>query len=354
MRSFRRHLQQHENVEEVLGVPTQDPVQPEFLNAEGQPAEKVEEWDEIEPESITDRVATFLAHLKSVSSQTWSGIHFFVEQTSSLISDIVGRLQSRTMAVFSRLGHDQSPEVEQLMVESQDYAEPFRDLDTEYKQMQYFVKFGGFIEPVEETFPGEGSYVQKRDSATGTVKQVAVPDTFQRVPLTHLLGQVLEMPGILQAMLDWQQRDGGVLQDVFEGEFCKTHPLFLKETSIPLLFYNDDCETVNPLGSKTGTHKLGFIYFQIKSLPPDLLSSLRSHFLCAVYKSDDAKTYGLDVVLHLIVAELQFLEKEGIPVDTSTFQGVVKFSLVQVVGDNLDLNAILGYSESFTANHMCR
>lgn len=220
--------------------------------------------------------------------------------------------------------------------------------------MQYFVKFGGFIEPVEETFPWEGSYIQKRDSATGTVKQVAVPDTFQRVPLTHLLGQVLEMPGILQAMLDWQQRDGGVLQDVFDGEFCKTHQLFLKETFIPLLFCNDDCETVNPLGSKTGTHKLGFIYFQIKSLPPDLLSSLRSHFLCAVYKSDDAKTYGLDVVLRPIVAELLFLEKEGIPVDTSTFQDLVKFSLVQVVGDNLGLNAILGYSESFTANHMCR
>ncbi|KAK1891917.1 Apolipoprotein L3 [Dissostichus eleginoides] len=76
------------------------------------------------------------------------------------------------------------------MVEFQDCAEPFRDLDTEYKQMQYFVKLGGFIEPVEETFRhDEVSYVQRRDSATGTVKQVAVPDTFQRVPLTRLLGQ---------------------------------------------------------------------------------------------------------------------------------------------------------------------
>lgn len=203
---MRRHLQQHENVEEVLGVPIQDPVQPEFLNAEGQPAEEIEEWDDIEPEGVTDRVATFIAHLRSVSSQTLSGIHFFVEQTSSLISDIVGRLQSRTMAVFSHLGHDQSPEVEQLMVEFQDSAEPFRYLDTEYKQMQYFVKFGGFIEPVEEFFPGEGSYIQKRDAATGTVKKDAVPDPFQRVPLTRLLGQVLQMPGILQAMLDWQQR----------------------------------------------------------------------------------------------------------------------------------------------------
>lgn len=100
-------------------------IQSSLSSAEGQPPEEVEEWDEIEPEGITDWVATFLAHLRSVSSQTWSGIHFFVEQTPSLISDIVDRLQSRTMAVFSRLGHDQSPEVEQLMVEFQDCAEPF-------------------------------------------------------------------------------------------------------------------------------------------------------------------------------------------------------------------------------------
>ena len=52
IRSFRRHLQQHENVEEVLPVLAQDPVQPEFINAEDQPAEEGEEWDEIE--GITD------------------------------------------------------------------------------------------------------------------------------------------------------------------------------------------------------------------------------------------------------------------------------------------------------------
>lgn len=184
--------------------------------------------------------------------------HSFVEQTSSLLSDIVGGLQSRTMAVFSHLGHDKSPDVQQFMVDFQDCAEPFRDPDTDYKQMQYFVKSGGFIEPVKETFPGDGSYIQQRDSATGTVKQVSVPDSVQRVPLKLLLGKVF---GILQTMLDWQHiKYDGVLQDVFDGEYCKTHPLSMKVPPIPLLLYNGDCETVNPLGSKTGTHKALFTY----------------------------------------------------------------------------------------------
>ena len=68
---------------------------------------------------------------------------------------------------------------------------------------------------------------------------------------------ILTLPGVLKAMLSWQQRKNEALQDFFDGEFCKRHPLFLKEISIPLILYNDDCDSVNPLGSKTGTHKLG-------------------------------------------------------------------------------------------------
>ena len=147
-------------------------------------------------------------------------------------------------------------------------------------------------------------------------------------------------------MLEWQQRKSDALQDLFDGDFCKTHPLLLKEVSIPIVIYQDDCETVNPLGSKTAVHRLGCI--------EHLLSSLQSHFLLAVYKSLDAKTYGLDTVLRPIVEEIQCLERDGITVDTPSFQGVVKFTVVQVVGDNLGLNAMLGYTESFSGNYVCR
>lgn len=92
----------------------------------------------------------------------------------------------------------------------------------------------------------------------------------------------------------------------------------------------------------------------MKCLPPDLLSNLRSLFLWAVYKSDDAKTYGIDAVLHPIVEELKGLEKEGIFLEAGNFKGVVKFSVVQVLGDNLGINAILGYTESFSGNYVCR
>ena len=111
--------------------------------------------------------------------------------------------------------------------------------------------------------------------------------------------------------------------------------------------------TVNPLGSKTGIHKLGFLYFSIKSLPPQLLSSLKSQFLLAVYKADDAKTYCFNAILRPIVEEIKCLETNGIRITSPDFQGVVKCTIAQVVGDNLGLNAILGYIESFSGHHVC-
>ena len=263
------------------------------------------------------------------------------------------RLQTKTMALLGTLGHADSPEVGNLNKEFLSCATPFKGLETDYKQIEYFSNSGCFIRPLEEKLPGL-SYVQQRDTESGSVREVAVADTFQRIPLTPLLNRLLSLPGVLKAMLSWQQREGDGLEDFFDGEFCKSHPLFLKEISLPILLYNDDCETVNPLGSKTGIHKLGFLYFTIKSLPPQLLSSLKSQFLLAVYKADDVKTYGLDAILRPIVEELKGLETDGIRITSPDFQGVVKCTIAQVVGDNLGLNAILGYIESFSGHHVCR
>ena len=57
---------------------------------------------------------------------------------------------------------------------------------------------GCFIQPLEEKLPGL-SYVQQRDTDSGSVRQVAVADTFQRIPLTPLLNRLLSLPGVLKA-----------------------------------------------------------------------------------------------------------------------------------------------------------
>lgn len=213
--------------------------------------------------------------------------------------------------------------------------------------MQYFAKSGSFIHSVEEALPGV-SYVQRRDPATGTVQQVAVQDVFYCVPLKPLLTKLLEIPGTLDAIFTWQQRENGVLLDFYDGEYCKQHPLFSSKVSVPLLLYYDDCETVNPFGSKVVVHKLGFLYFIIKSLPPQFLSKLSSHFLVA-----DAKTYGINSVLLPVIEELKDLEVNGISLNTPHFKGEMRFSVAQLCGDNLGLNALLGFTECYSSNYFC-
>ncbi|KAK0147239.1 hypothetical protein N1851_013354 [Merluccius polli] len=49
-----------------------------------------------------------------------------------------GRLETKTMALFQKFGHLQSPEVEELRQAFQRSGQPFRGLETEFKQRKYF------------------------------------------------------------------------------------------------------------------------------------------------------------------------------------------------------------------------
>lgn len=141
------------------------------------------------------------------------------------------------------------------------------------------------------------------DASTGSVKQIAVQDTFQYVPLKPVLKKILESPGTMEKILAHKQNEGAHI-DYIDGELYKRSHLFSEEFSIPLVLYNDDCETSEV---KTTIHKLGLIYFQIRCLPLELLSSLSACFLLAMYKSDYVKTYGMDSVLQCVFNYLKDL-----------------------------------------------
>lgn len=290
MKSYRRHLLQHNNAHNETNNASRSNVDQapistfEALDAQEHSCMEesdiggVSDMDDLEEEDMTDRVALFLAKLKSKSSQTFSTVNFTVQETSSLLSDIVSKPQDRTMSFLKALGQDKSIEAQELNHQFQAASEPFKGLETKYRQMKYFMQSGNFIQPIEETFPGI-SYVQHIDSSSGSVKQISTRDTFQRIPLRPLLNKILELPGIMSKVVAWQKSTNGLLQDFCDGELCQNHALFSQEVSIPLLIHIDDVVTVNPLGSKTSVHKVGFMYFAIKCLPKELLSSLSSLFL---------------------------------------------------------------------------
>ena len=53
----------------------------------------------------------------------------------------------------------------------------------------------------------------------------------------------------------------GFLLDYCDGTDFKKHPLFsVKKNSLQLIFYYDDVEICNPLGSKRSVQKLGMLH----------------------------------------------------------------------------------------------
>ena len=55
-----------------------------------------------------------------------------------------------------------------------------------------------------------------------------------------------------------QQASSEILADLCDGSHFKSHPMFGgRNKALQILFYYDDIEMCNPLGSHTKKHKLG-------------------------------------------------------------------------------------------------
>ncbi|KAJ8910980.1 hypothetical protein NQ315_003673 [Exocentrus adspersus] len=68
----------------------------------------------------------------------------------------------------------------------------------------------------------------------------------------------------------------------------------------------------------------------------------------------DLKEFGEDVIFSKAIDECNYLETTGIKVNQNGKEITIYFCLALLLGDNLGLNTILGFAESFRANFYCR
>lgn len=115
---------------------------------------------------------------------------------------------------------------------------------------------------------------------------------------------------------------------------------------MPFFMYADDAEINNPLGG----HKepITFVYYSFPLIRDCEI------FLGSIFKAKYYKAYGNDNCLTHLVCELKSLEENGIQIQTTEGIKTVHFVLAMILGDNLGLNTILGFSGSFQANFFCR
>lgn len=142
------------------------------------------------------------------------------------------------------------------------------------------------------------------------------------------------------------------LSNFVQGSLWKEKvSLYPKKNLIPYLLYSDDMEINNPLGSHSGSHSICNIYYSFPCLPLIKESKLDNIFYAAVIKSADVKLYGNEKCFRRLVQEIKNLEVDGLEFENNLH---VHFIMVLVIGDNLGLNSILGFSKSFSSNFFCR
>lgn len=120
----------------------------------------------------------------------------------------------------------------------------------------------------------------------------------------------------------------GLLGDFCDGKMFCQHPLFSNDPhALQILFYYDEAEICNPIGSHRGVHKLGiynfyykylfdyiiftflgFFYYTLGNLPPKYRATLKTIQLVTICKYSDVVEYGIDAILEPFVNAIKQLE----------------------------------------------
>lgn len=130
--------------------------------------------------------------------------------------------------------------------------------------------------------------------------------------------------------------------------WCDKSKAFLSQNKIviPYFLYIDDAEINNPLGSHC--NPVTFIYYSFPVIENCDI------YLAALFEGKSYKQFGNEKCLFSLVREIQDLESNGIIIKTSEGEKTVHFILGLILGDNLEINTVLGFTSSFSANYFCR
>ncbi|CAG9763652.1 unnamed protein product [Ceutorhynchus assimilis] len=357
LRSFRNHcsLKHTESNQNVASCIAKDGPSVEY---EAQDAAKEEFFKENEPDEnnldsfklhFNNELLLFISKLYSLSHLPKTYIQLII----NYLSELFGTLETLEKILTDNLTMPHHFKTSILSIFSL-FKNPFESYKSEYLRVKEMESTENFIKPI--TYNIGECLTDVRSKQNILYKSVGV--TAQFIPLRVQLKKFFENRTFYSAIQNYlehidQQQLGmsNIMQSALWTEIKRN---FTGKTVFPLLLYYDDYETGNALGSHAGVHKLGAIYISLPCLPPQYSSKLNNIFLALLFHANDRKDFGNRAVLKILLDELSFLESNGIQICTGTKTEKIYFALALVLGDNLGMNSILGFNESFVANYFCR
>ncbi|XP_008484460.1 uncharacterized protein LOC103521131, partial [Diaphorina citri] len=234
------------------------------------------------------------------------------------------------------------------------FSSKLSDFSSDYKRLEHFESVGSLVLPAEVVIGSRLEYTHNKGL-------VHVNCTMQVIPLKFVLTKFFSIPNVLEDCVEYLSHlycTGDYKENIVQGlVWRKMQNNFDKRDDVlnfPLILYFDDFETNNPLGSHNSIQKLGAVYVSVPILPRKYFSQLTNIFLLGLFHSADRTNFGNSVTFGKIIDELNGLSHSGIPAFLDGKSMTLKFHVAAVSGDNLGLNGILGFVESFVAQHCCR
>lgn len=176
------------------------------------------------------------------------------------------------------------------------------------------------------------------------------------MPVKFMLRTYLQTEGVFNAVINsLKLSNDGLIRSLIDGSIWqeRTREMCCR-TVIPINIYFDDFTTSDTSSCHSKSTSICAVYLNIPSMPAYLQGKLSNILTVGFIKSQDRKKMNNDKTLHRLIELLIELETKGITVSIDGEEQRVFFVLGFIVGDNLGVNGILDYVESFRANFFCR
>lgn len=366
--NFRKHLQKHVAIEKnsSVGHCSKDS-DTEVLETESNNSEEFEQINEIINKISNSAAQTSKSDFKNE----------FLKLTLKFLSDeALPRNKALSMikmvySTFRSLLLNLKDKFEQCMAEvpqNIQFLDDFTivlneicDIDpikSEYLIFKELEKIGVLILPKRNLLSSHSNIRHRNNTEVLNVTEI----TAEVIPLRLVLQKLFNVKDIFQSVLKYMEEIKVNVKDNFIGNSIQgsywtnlvsdiTSPAETNILYLPLFLFGDDFEPLNALGAHAGAYKVGAIYIKIPCLPSDMQSKLKYILLAMLYFSEDKKKYGNSAIFWPLIEELKYIRETGIMV---TGVGIIiKFVTVILLGDNLGVHSILGFTESFNAKHYC-
>lgn len=301
---------------------------------------------------LHNSIIRVIARVQSKGSVTNTILNNVLNEFEEVTLNLVNSLKTKVLQYSQTRNAVQDPEVVELLLNF-DLENPFHNLCTLEDQIKALKISYGYIEPLE--IPLGYHMENSLDSETGTFIPKLVLETCQYVPIIDTFKLILSNTEVKQAILSEQPSVDDILASFVDADHFKHHSLFqMHRHALRIQLYYDELEIVNPLGSKTGIHKLGVFYYTIQNIPKHINSDLGSIHVLLLCCDADVKKYGFNKILSPFLSNLKKLESDDeVKIMLNNEEFNVHATITAFCGDTLAVNEVFNMLGP-KANKFCR